>query len=82
MTHLTLFQFQTGAIKSTVNGNLAFALMLFQFQTGAIKSDPEGPDDDLGSVFQFQTGAIKSAMRLRPNLNGDSFNSKLVRLKG
>ena len=77
------FQFQNGAIKSSVGDEVQARFILFQFQNGAIKSPEALFFDDVKTVFQFQNGAIKSCRRLcGKRKRFFSFNSKMVRLKG
>ena len=83
---MMLFQFQNGAIKSSlifIEDVECFQLK-FQFQNGAIKSHPSLPTYLSDCSFQFQNGAIKSGFII---LAPDAveliicFNSKMVRLK-
>ena len=53
----------------------------FQFQTGSIKSKAVADKAKVES-FQFQTGSIKSRWKRLSLPDWESFNSKLVRLKG
>ena len=56
---------------------------MFQFQTGSIKRSLDDLHYDPQTTFQFQTGSIKRQWCGRSaNLPLESFNSKLVRLKG
>ena len=81
-SRLSTFQFQTGSIKSSIQIELGpVQLDLFQFQTGSIKSISDRILLTNTRMFQFQTGSIKSLRELTLKLDGDRFNSKLVRLK-
>ena len=59
---LTMFQFQTGAIKRGAFDVLVEYAIMFQFQTGAIKRQVPLRTAHLSGLFQFQTGAIKSSL--------------------
>ena len=77
-----MFQFQSGAVKSTIIGQ-AFGLFSgFQFQSGAVKSRTAIQSIQQFLLFQFQSGAVK---RVDFWIDGNfpyCFNSKVVRLKG
>ena len=60
MPPLTMFQFQTGAIKRLPEDSDFHHDDVFQFQTGAIKSFIVMVYGKICQMFQFQTGAIKS----------------------
>ena len=56
---------------------------MFQFQTGSIKSFGRNLDNTRIVMFQFQTGSIKRLYDQKVSIAiAESFNSKLVRLKG
>ncbi len=79
---LRLFQFQTGAIRSSLSQQPHINPELFQFQTGAIRSIEASVKWVMTTEkFQFQTGAIRSIVSI-PDieiLNAFQFQTGAIR---
>ena len=59
---LTVFQFQSGAVKRPVFQIITNRTKLFQFQSGAVKRIIAPQFKSIFTLFQFQSGAVKSSM--------------------
>ncbi len=76
----SLFQFQYGAIWSSISGVVIFVVNSFQFQYGAIWSCKIWIMPVICTKFQFQYGAIRSGTVYRgSDGNVFGFNSSMVR---
>ena len=78
---LRKFQFQNGAVKSSMTAKKLLQMAKFQFQNGAVKSYALPHWIHLITMFQFQNGAVKSDTLVIIRASYCGFNSKMVRLK-